>query len=41
MAKAVALRDVERHSLQQAELKLLENWYSSSSCLFGVKMAVL
>ncbi len=27
MAKAVALRDVERHSLQQAELKLLENWW--------------
>lgn len=27
MAKAVALRDVDRHSLQQAELKLLENWW--------------
>ena len=27
MAKAVALRDVERHSLQQAELKFLENWW--------------
>ena len=27
MAKAVALRDVERRSLQQAELKLLENWW--------------
>ena len=27
MAKAVALRDVERHSLQQADLKLLENWW--------------
>lgn len=27
MAKAVALGDVERHSLQAAELKLLENWW--------------
>ena len=23
----MALRDVERHSLQQAELKFLENWW--------------
>ena len=27
MAKALSLRDVERHSLQAAELKLLENWW--------------
>ena len=27
MAKALALGDVERHSLQVAELKLLENWW--------------
>ncbi|MCR5029283.1 MAG: DUF4423 domain-containing protein [Fibrobacter sp.] len=27
MAKAIALRDVERHSLQAAELKMLENWW--------------
>lgn len=27
MAKALALRDVDRHSLQAAELKLLENWW--------------
>lgn len=27
MAKALALRDVERRSLQQAELKVLENWW--------------
>ncbi len=26
-AKAQALRDVERHSLQEAELKVLENWW--------------
>lgn len=27
MAKALSLRDVDRHSLQAAELKLLENWW--------------
>ncbi|MBR6379678.1 MAG: TIGR02147 family protein [Fibrobacter sp.] len=27
MAKALSLRDVHLHSLQQAELKLLENWW--------------
>ena len=27
MAKALDLRDVDRHSLQAAELKLLENWW--------------
>ena len=27
MAKAVSLRDVDRHRLQAAELKLLENWW--------------
>ena len=27
MAKALSLRDVERHSLQAAELKLLESWW--------------
>lgn len=27
MEKAVSLRDVDRHSLQAAELKLLENWW--------------
>lgn len=27
MAKALSLRDVTRHSLQAAELKLLENWW--------------
>ncbi|MDY6285607.1 MAG: DUF4423 domain-containing protein [Hallerella sp.] len=27
LAKAIALRDVQRHSLQAAELKLLENWW--------------
>lgn len=27
MAKAIALQDVERHSLQNAEIKFLENWW--------------
>ena len=27
MAKAISLQDVKRHSLQAAELKLLENWW--------------
>jgi uncharacterized protein (TIGR02147 family) len=27
VAKALALRDVRRHTLQEAELKLLENWW--------------